>query len=72
MKPDLVETAPCRVDVDASRGIARGMTVVDLRENRGMRVKKPVDVALDLDVKGFLAFFTSHLRKYHGWDKDEK
>ena len=72
MKPDLVETTPCRVDVDASRGIARGMTVVDLRELRGSRVKNPVDVALDLDVKGFLAFFISHLRKYRGWDADEK
>lgn len=68
MKPDLVETIPCRVDVDASRGVARGMTVVELRENRGSRVKNPVDVALDLDVKGFLAFFISHLRKYRGWD----
>ena len=72
MKPDLVETAPCRVDVDASKGIARGMTVVDLRENRGSRVENPVDVALDLDVKGFLAFFISHLRKYRGWEQDEK
>ncbi|MCY4384534.1 MAG: nucleoside hydrolase [Nitrospinae bacterium] len=72
MRPDLVETTPCRVDVDASRGIARGMTVVELRENRGSRVKNPVDVALDLDVKGFLAFFISHLRKYRGWDEDEK
>ena len=72
MKPDLVETIPCRVDVDASRGVARGMTLVDLRENRGVRVKNPVDVALDLDLKGFLAFFISHLRKYRGWDEDEK
>ncbi len=72
MRPDLVETTPCRVDVDASRGIARGMTVVELRENRGSRVKNPVDVALDLDVKCFLAFFISHLRKYRGWDEDEK
>ena len=68
MRPDLVETTPCRVDVDASRGIARGMTLVDLRESRGAQVKNPVDVALDLDVKGFLAFFISHLRKYRGWD----
>ncbi len=72
MKPDLVETIPCRVDVDASRGVARGMTLVDLRESRGAQVKNPVDVALDLDVKGFLAFFISHLRKYRGWDEDEK
>ena len=72
MEPDLVETAPCRVDVDASKGIARGMTVVDLREYRGARVKNPVDVALDLDVEGFLAFFISHLRRYRGWDDDEK
>ena len=72
MKPDLVETTPCRVDVDASRGVARGMTLVDLRENRGARVKNPVDVALDLDLKGFLAFFISHLSKYRGWDEDEK
>ncbi len=72
MEPDLVETAPCRVDVDASKGIARGMTVVDLREYRDARVKNPVDVALDLDVEGFLAFFTSHLRRYRGWDDDEK
>ena len=72
MKPDLVETASCRVDVDASEGIARGMTVVDLRENKGSRIKNPVDVALDLDVKGFMAFFISHLRKYRGWDVDEE
>ena len=72
MKPDLVETIPCRVDVDASRGVARGMTLVDLRESRGAQVKNPVDVALDLDVKGFLAFFISHLRNYRGWDEDEK
>ncbi|MCE2452442.1 MAG: nucleoside hydrolase [Nitrospinae bacterium] len=72
MKPDLVETIPCRVDVDASRGVARGMTLVDLRESRGAQVKNPVDVALDLDVKGFLAFFISRLRKYRGWDEDEK
>ena len=72
MKPDLVETIPCRVDVDASRGVARGMTLVELRESRGSQVKNPVDVALDLDVKGFLAFFISHLRKYRGWDEDEK
>ncbi len=39
MKPDLVETIPCRVDVDASRGVARGMTLVDLRESRGAQVK---------------------------------
>ena len=72
MKPDLVETKRCHVDVDTSKGIARGMTVVDLRENRGARVKNPVDVALDLDVKRFLAFFISHLRKYRGWDEDEE
>ena len=72
MKPDLVETVPCRVDVDASKGIARGMTVVDLRENKTARVKNPVDVALDLDVKGFLSFFISHLRRYRGWDADEE
>ena len=72
MKPDLVKTTPCHVDVDASRGIARGMTVVDLRNNRGPKIKNPVDVALDLDVKRFLAFFISHLRKYRGWDVDEK
>lgn len=72
MKPDLVETIPCRVDVDASRGIARGMTVVDLREYRGAWVKNPVDVALGLDVEGFLAFFISHLRRFRGWDNDEK
>ena len=72
MEPDLVETTPCRVDVDASRGVARGMTLVDLRENRGARVKNPVDVALELDLKGFLAFFISHLRKYRGWDEHEK
>ena len=72
MKPDLVETIPCRVDVDASRGVARGMTLVDLRENRGARVKNPVDVALELDLEGFLAFFISHLRRYRGWDEDEK
>lgn len=72
IKPDLVETIPCRVDVDASRGVARGMTLVDLRENRGVRVKNPVDVALDLDLKGFLAFFISHMRKYREWDEDEK
>ncbi len=72
MKPDLVETIPCRVDVDASRGIARGMTVVDLRENRGRRVENPVHVAMDLDVKDFLAFFVSHLQNYRGWDADEE
>ena len=72
MKPDLVETIPCRVDVDAGRGITRGMTVVDLRENRGAKIKNPVDVALELDVKRFLAFFISHLRKYRGWNKDEE
>lgn len=72
MKPDLVETTPCRVDVDASRGVARGMTVVDLRENRGLRIENPVDVALELDVKAFLSFFISHLRKYRGWDRGEK
>ncbi|MDE0332046.1 MAG: nucleoside hydrolase [Nitrospinae bacterium] len=68
MKPDLVKTVSCRVDVDTSKGIARGMTLVDLRENRGSRVKNPVDVALDLDVKRFLTFFISHLRKYRGWE----
>ncbi len=72
IKPDLVETRRCHVDVDTSKGLARGMTLVDLRENKGIRVKNPVEVALDLDVRGFLAFFISHLRKYRGWDDDEE
>ncbi len=72
MKPGFVETRRCRVDVDTSKGIARGMTVVDLREKVQSRVKNPIDVALDVDVKCFLAFFISQLRKYRGWSADEK
>ena len=40
MRPDLVETTPCRVDVDASRGVARGMTVVELRGKQGLAGKE--------------------------------
>ena len=72
MRTDFVETRPCRVDVDAGRGLARGMTLVDLRENAGRRVERPVDVALEVDAKGFLSFFLSRLREYRGWDADEK
>lgn len=72
MRPGFVETAGCRVEVDAGRGVARGMTLVDLRE--GMRPRggqNRVEVALEVDVEGFLAFFMEHLRRYRGWDADE-
>ncbi len=71
MRPGFVETVDCRVDVDASGGVARGMTLVDLRE--GMRprgAQNRVEVALDVDVEGFLGFFMRHLQRYRGWDAD--
>ncbi len=68
MRPDFVETRPCRVEVDAGAGIARGMTLADLRP--GVRAEKPVDVALDVDAEGFLGFFLRHLGRYRGWEAD--
>lgn len=72
MKPGLVKTRRCRVDVEAGGGLARGMTLVDLRESAGRRVERPVDVALDVDAGGFLSLFLSRLREYRGWEADEK
>ncbi|MBI3126690.1 MAG: nucleoside hydrolase [Candidatus Tectomicrobia bacterium] len=64
IRPGLLGCERLPVRVECGRGPARGMTVVDLRPEAP---RGNVEVALDVDERGFLRFFLERLRSYHGW-----
>ncbi len=68
--PSLVRCETRPVQVECGDGPARGMTVVDLRPEAGLReggAGGMVDVALEVEAERFLAFFLERMGRYRGW-----
>jgi inosine-uridine nucleoside N-ribohydrolase len=60
IRPDVIETQERHVEVDASDGICRGRTVVDMRR-RTVLPKPNASVAVDVDVPGFVSLLLERL-----------